>query len=816
MGTFARAGAALDKLVAAILKRLPWEPDSRRRAWAAAVVFMAIAPAAFAATRQAQFTTQMVVFPMRVGPFPASHDVRDPARLLRDPVLRAEVYAATRIDPSGFRDVKLRPSAAQPTFILSASRSAPQTARRFLNAVALQLAYASGRQVVAEASARAAQLRQEIRRARGSADITLLRGRLARLRLAGSARVPAVERQLRLAEGRAAQRAALRRQLAPVTRVLQEPRNRYVASGPAPLPRLTRWSDKLVDALPGPFPRRPSPFWAGFAGLVLGVALWALALRVAPPRIRPTESDLAGELPYDALGVPMEAPARPAAAAAGVAGAGRGHEAVRGVAAVRRAEAPGVTDGSPDGAGHAAAVPVPGATKAGRSVPATDDGGGGALELRGLIRWVRSWQGAAWTLALVAVPLAVAVSIARHVVNVPFFDEWTGLVPLFQANDHGTLSFGMFWAEHNEHRPLIPRAIQFALAYITNWDTRVEVYVNLAVAIGTFVALLAALRRTLDRQGFVIASIVSSVVFFSPVQWENWLWGWQLEWFLSNLAAVGTVWALTVLLDRSPRWGLVVGAACGLVATFSLSQGLLIWPVGLMLLLLRRRPWVVWTLVSVGTYLLYFASWQDYTKRPDAGLLDYAHFVLLYLGRPFAVSNATGELVGAVVIASFVAAAGYVLANRRDSELVDRAVFWLGAGLYALGAAVITAFGRAGPNNQAVSRYFGMAGLFAIATMALLFVIVRRDEIAARPITSSTRRVAMAGIALALLLATLVNLRPGFNDMARRGDDLKAIAACTRHVQRASDPCLNRPLPVLKDVRFQGIVFLRTKGWAGY
>ena len=42
-------------------------------------------------------------------------------------------------------------------------------------------------------------------------------------------------------------------------------------------------------------------------------------------------------------------------------------------------------------------------------------------------------------------------------VNVPWGDQWDGMAPLFEKWFAGTLSFGDFWAQHNEHRCLFPR-----------------------------------------------------------------------------------------------------------------------------------------------------------------------------------------------------------------------------------------------------------------------------------------------------------------------------------------------------------------------
>jgi hypothetical protein len=50
-----------------------------------------------------------------------------------------------------------------------------------------------------------------------------------------------------------------------------------VVLGPRHLPTVTRSVDKVVDALPGPFPGRPHPVWAGVAGLLVAVGFMGFA-----------------------------------------------------------------------------------------------------------------------------------------------------------------------------------------------------------------------------------------------------------------------------------------------------------------------------------------------------------------------------------------------------------------------------------------------------------------------------------------------------------------------------------------------------------
>src|SRR5258708_38430482 len=105
--------------------------------------------------------------------------------------------------------------------------------------------------------------------------------------------------------------------------------------------------------------------------------------------------------------------------------------------------------------------------------------------------------------AAAAPALLIIALVVRYWANVPFWDEWE-LVPIISAYHHGTLSFADFYAQHNEHRILIPNLVRFGLAQASGWDTRWEMTFSLLVAVVTFGLLALMLRRGL-RSGWVVA-----------------------------------------------------------------------------------------------------------------------------------------------------------------------------------------------------------------------------------------------------------------------------------------------------------------------
>src|SRR5215831_18392636 len=152
---------------------------------------------------------------------------------------------------------------------------------------------------------------------------------------------------------------------------------------------------------------------------------------------------------------------------------------------------------------------------------------------------LRSWQRLPnsprqWMIpaALITLPLLfLAVLVLVLAVNVPMLDQWE-LVPLWQKYHQGGLSFADFFAQHNEHRLLFPRLLMFGLAVLSKWNVVWEMLASLVIAGVAFVLLYKVLAKTFTNLWLRwVAAATLSIIFFSTIQWENWLWGWQVQWY---------------------------------------------------------------------------------------------------------------------------------------------------------------------------------------------------------------------------------------------------------------------------------------------
>jgi hypothetical protein len=209
-----------------------------------------------------------------------------------------------------------------------------------------------------------------------------------------------------------------------------------------------------------------------------------------------------------------------------------------------------------------------------------------------------------------AVPIASYFwLIARYGVNAIYADQLSDL-NLVERSYSGTLSFSTLWAQHNENRVLFPNLIVLAIGRTTHLNIIVELYVSAVMLIAAVALLIVTHKRRSPGRRWMYYCPVA-ILMFSLVQDGNTLWGFQMAWYLVLLCLAVAVFFLDT---PSPTWLTYAAAiAAAVVGSFSSLQGLLIWPVGLILLYYRRRSlrvWIAWLSTAVVAVVLYFHNYD--------------------------------------------------------------------------------------------------------------------------------------------------------------------------------------------------------------
>ncbi len=303
-----------------------------------------------------------------------------------------------------------------------------------------------------------------------------------------------------------------------------------------------------------------------------------------------------------------------------------------------------------------------------------------------------------WPLAACAAfPALVLVTLVSLVVNLPIYDEWIWS-PLVRAMFDGTLRPADLWTTQGAHRSVVPTAIVLALARIDRWDTRIESVVSVALCVGTQF-FLWRLFATLPARRRMPALLLASALLFSLAQSENWVWGFQISWYLVEFCTVAVIAVLSTRTVGPARFALAAIAA--IAASYSLIFGFGAWMAGA-IVLRNRRLIVAWAALALGCAASFLIAYrlppQEQGWVAGSGAFDVPQFFLAYLGAPLGCFGGLPlcEALGALLVVGIVAAA------RRATG--DRAP-WLALAAFVAVADAMETVGRAGNGVNAALAF---------------------------------------------------------------------------------------------------------------
>ncbi len=353
---------------------------------------------------------------------------------------------------------------------------------------------------------------------------------------------------------------------------------------------------------------------------------------------------------------------------------------------------------------------------------------------------------------LAAPPLFLIAVYVRYSLDFPRLDQWE-FIPFLDKAYTGGVGLVDFWSQHNEHRLAVPRAVMLGLAYCTGWNIHYELAANLLF--GSLLALAVGGWIRLHAPGpasrYLLAPVAT--LLFSVAQWQNWFLGWQMQEFMNVLFAV--LCFMLLAREKLRIHAVLLAALLALLATYSFANGLLVWPVGVVVLLWpKRRPAThiaVWAVLGALVSASYLYGYESPSYHPSfaSGLAHpraLLRYVLQYLGQPLSpFSDAGAALLGCMGLVAWTRQASG--AYSRPSPVAKACVAF---GLYAIGSALVTGMARVelgGPAQAMSSRYVTMANLLWVAVLVSFFV-----SLTARWRTAGALRLGLVSVLTCLCL----------------------------------------------------------------
>ena len=272
-------------------------------------------------------------------------------------------------------------------------------------------------------------------------------------------------------------------------------------------------------------------------------------------------------------------------------------------------------------------------------------------------------------------PVALYLWLIHHyALNIIRADQWND-VQILGDYFSGHLNLSALWALHYENRIFFPNLVVLLIGTTTHFNILVEEYASaLLLILSTGLIVIAHRRRTGPIP--LVWYVPVAVIMLCVVQHQNTLWGFQFAWYLVLFALAVTL----AVLDRPELtwWFLGLAVAAAVVASFSSLQGLLVWPVGLLLLYLRRRRaayLALWAAAAVIATALYFhnyvapAGQNGYVfSHPGASIQFFLMLVGDIVGVGVDQTNGIGISVIVLGLILVLASIGVLVAYCRRDE----------------------------------------------------------------------------------------------------------------------------------------------------
>jgi hypothetical protein len=302
---------------------------------------------------------------------------------------------------------------------------------------------------------------------------------------------------------------------------------------------------------------------------------------------------------------------------------------------------------------------------------------------------------AVWAVML----LAALACIARWGRNIPLAEDWL-MVPAMTGHEASIPEW--LWAQNNEHRVALPKLLYLGLLRLTG-DFRIGMLFN-AFALAGLAAALAFTARRIRGGIMSLSDVLFPVALLHIGNWENLVWGWQLQ-FVLSVTLTGTLLVAIVRDPLPPRGMLGVAAGTLLLLPLSGANGLIMTlalaPWLLTAAAARRHDFPVTSrlaiaaaCMAVALVALYFVDYVRPTwNAPSPGPVATLKTALKVLGFGFgpAVNGRWALAVaGAVLIGLPAVLLAARLAVRRDGTGPDRirafgvTSFLCGTGVLAL------------------------------------------------------------------------------------------------------------------------------------
>ena len=366
-----------------------------------------------------------------------------------------------------------------------------------------------------------------------------------------------------------------------------------------------------------------------------------------------------------------------------------------------------------------------------------------------------------WFLLLVTMMtvVAVAVSVATvastlyiafyDYVRLPHGDEWDMIAHWHEKWQDTDSSWWHLFDQHNEHRIALPRLIFFS---DLKWFEGSGIFtlgclISIQLIHSIFLCVLVCKSLRFKSVASLITSGLVILLMFSALQIRNLVWGFQLQFVgvfaLSTLAFFSLLQHTPIRAHPNSRISELpfsLGIMFCIGATFTMVNGLLTWPIGLLIGAQQRWPLRKFFFFLACGCITWFGYFHNFEFNPDhsnpwkalESIWVLILYVAIYIGHP--ISPFWQEYaMGIGMVGILITTASVVLfIFDKDNALFDSKASrtLLAVSIFILLTALITGLGRVdfGLEQAASSRYSTPAVIYWISSITILLTVQLKNS----------------------------------------------------------------------------------------
>ena len=309
--------------------------------------------------------------------------------------------------------------------------------------------------------------------------------------------------------------------------------------------------------------------------------------------------------------------------------------------------------------------------------------------------------------------------LSEYAINIPKWDDHAlkAFIVEFQSANGLIQKLQTFFKQHNEHRIAFDRFFTLIVFWIHG---SIEYRWLMWIGNFTLLGILFIFFKIFQKQKISIAYFVPiPFILFQLQLWENTFWGMAA---MQNFGVVFFILTLIYLISSEKRSHFYIALFVAFLATYTSGNGITIFPVCIVLLVLQRRFRDVFLFSSVSIILvfLYFYQYKFPENNPSMDgirINKIASGFFMFLGSVFdLIPNASQSQkitigLGFILFITGSIIAIYLIFNsklfKKQRNLNHTELFILGTIMFLIGTAIVVTYTRIsyGESSLLTSRY---------------------------------------------------------------------------------------------------------------